>query len=103
MERPMIGVISQLEVSLRAHDLFDIQDGEGLSVTCRNGVVWITQSNDARDVVIAAGESFTLDRPGLALVAAPNGPASITVRKAEIDADNVMMEVLAAPTLSAAA
>jgi Protein of unknown function (DUF2917) len=70
------------EVALKARELLDIHDGEGLTVTCINGVVWITQSEDTRDIIVAAGQSFILDRPGLALVAAPVGPATITVRAA---------------------
>jgi Protein of unknown function (DUF2917) len=50
-----------------------------VAVSCVVGVVWITQSDDTRDVIVNAGESFVLDRPGLALVAAPIGPATITV------------------------
>jgi hypothetical protein len=99
----MIELTSDLEVSLRARELFDIHDGAGLSVTCRDGAVWITQSNDARDVVIEAGESFTLDRPGLALVAAPAGPASFTVGKPQLSANNVRPDLLATPILGAAA
>jgi hypothetical protein len=70
------------EVALKAHGLFDIRDGEGLTVSCTNGVVWITQSEDSRDIIVEAGQSFVLDRPGLALVAAPVGPATVSVRAA---------------------
>ena len=66
-------------IELKAHGLLDVHDGKGLTVTCVVGVVWITQSDDPRDVIVEAGESFVLDRPGLALVAAPVGPATITL------------------------
>lgn len=69
-------------IHLRARELLDIQDGEGLLVTCLGGAVWITQANDRRDIVIEAGESFVLDRPGLALVAAPAGAADVSVQAA---------------------
>jgi hypothetical protein len=70
------------EVEIKARQLFDIRDGEGLAVTCTNGVIWITQSEDNRDIIVQAGQSFILDRPGLALVAAPVGPATVMVRAA---------------------
>jgi hypothetical protein len=50
--------------------LLGIDHGEGSRVNCVEGAVWITQSNDPRDIVIKGGESFVLDRPGLALVCA---------------------------------
>ena len=53
--------------SLRLHD------AAGCTVTCCAGTVWITQERDARDVFLATGESFTLDRPGLALIRAEAG------------------------------
>ena len=70
------------EVELKVHELLEIRDGRGLRVACVNGVIWITQSEDTRDVIVGAGESFILDRPGLALVAAPVGPATVTVHTA---------------------
>jgi hypothetical protein len=53
---------------LRKGKLLDIQDGQGLQVTVLDGIAWITQSDDPRDIVIEAGQSFVLDRSGLALV-----------------------------------
>jgi Protein of unknown function (DUF2917) len=65
---------------LKAREILDIRDGEGLLVTCVRGVLWITQSNDTDDIVVSAGESFVLDRPGLAIVSAPLGPADLIVQ-----------------------
>jgi Protein of unknown function (DUF2917) len=73
---------SELLVQLNHHGLLDINDGQGLAVSCVEGTVWITQSNDPRDIVITAGQSFLLDKQGLALVAAPAGQATIAVRRA---------------------
>ncbi len=67
-------------VQLEPGELFDIEDGEGLAVTCVSGAVWVTQSYDPRDVVLTDGESFVLDRPGLALVSAPGGAAAVRLR-----------------------
>jgi hypothetical protein len=66
-------------VRLNTGELLDINDGEGFAVECLQGAVWITQSNDPRDVVLYAGESFVLDKPGLALVCAATGPAVVAV------------------------
>jgi hypothetical protein len=59
--------------------LIGIDHGEGSRVECIEGALWITQSNDPRDIVIKGGESFVLDRPGLAHVCAAAGPAVVAV------------------------
>jgi hypothetical protein len=61
-------------------EILDIRDGEGLVVSCLRGVLWITQSEDTDDIIVRPGESFVLDRHGLAIVSAPAGPADLTVR-----------------------
>ena len=66
---------------LRTGQLFSITDGAGFTVVCLEGSVWITQSDDARDIVLGAGQTFALDKPGLALVYAAAGPAALAVRK----------------------
>ena len=50
-----------------------VRDAAGCTVSCCAGTVWITQENDIRDVFLAAGESFTFDRKGLALIRAEKG------------------------------
>ncbi len=37
-------------------------------IDCEDGCLWITQDNDIRDIVLQRGESFTLDRPGVAIL-----------------------------------
>ena len=78
-EMDVTGKHSETAIGLIPHGLLDIQDGEGLAVRCLDGVVWITQSDDTRDIIVEAGRFFVLDSPGLALVTAPIGPASIII------------------------
>ncbi len=44
-----------------------IDDGQGYQLHCRSGEVWLTQQGDGRDIILAQGQSFTLDRPGKAV------------------------------------
>ena len=47
-----------------------LADARGSSIHCRHGRVWITQNGDPRDIVLVAGERFTLDRDSPAIVTA---------------------------------
>jgi hypothetical protein len=69
-------------LQLRTREVLDIRDGQGLAVRCVGGALWITQDGDTDDIVVKAGQCFVLDRPGLALVSAPVGPATVIVEKA---------------------
>ena len=51
-----------------------IQDGRGAWLRVRHGAVWITQDGGGKDVFLAAGESFCIERDGLTL-ASPLGRA----------------------------
>jgi hypothetical protein len=71
-----------IKLQMRAREVINIHDGEGLTVACLDGLLWITQANDSDDIVIHDGQSFVLDRPGLALVSAPVGPARVAIHAA---------------------
>jgi Protein of unknown function (DUF2917) len=55
-------------IALAARGVHRIDRAQGLSVTCFKGPVWITQTDDPRDIILAAGQSFVLDRKGTAVV-----------------------------------
>jgi DUF2917 family protein len=56
-----------------------MRDAAGRTVYTHVGRVWITEENGLRDVVLEAGESFRLARPGLAVVEAFSD-AAISIR-----------------------
>lgn len=47
-----------------------LRDGVGGTVCCRAGTVWVTEENQARDVVLEAGACHRLSQRGVALVQA---------------------------------
>lgn len=49
-------------------DLLRIQRGMGQSIAVFDGLVWITQDGDPRDIFVMGGETFTLDAKGPAIV-----------------------------------
>jgi len=58
-------------------EAFRMRDAVGQRISVLQGHVWITQDHDPRDVVLAAGEDFVIERPGLALVTPLDGAARI--------------------------
>ena len=81
---------SRFSMQLGAGQEFRLHDAAGWTVACSSGSVWITQEADTRDVFLNAGDSFILDRAGLALILARQNsalairpPASGKDRRAE--------------------
>ena len=56
--------------SLASQSLLKLHDARGRKLLVIDGMVWVTQDGDPRDVFIGAGESFEFDRAGLTLVQA---------------------------------
>ena len=55
-------------IRLPARSVQRIDSAKGQQITCLGGVVWVTQANDDRDIILSKGQSFILDRKGLAIV-----------------------------------
>ena len=53
---------------LTSGKLIVLQDSAGSRVNCMYGQLWITQENDGRDIILEAGQSYTLDRQGKAII-----------------------------------
>jgi hypothetical protein len=64
---------------LGAGQVLRVLDGAGSTICAREGSVWITEENQPRDVILEAGGCYRLRRPGLAVVNALRGEASITL------------------------
>jgi hypothetical protein len=57
-------------VQLEGRDLVGVRNARGALAFVESGTAWITQENDMRDVIVAAGEWFRFDRAGVAVVQA---------------------------------
>ncbi len=62
--------LNQDGLCMKPKQLLKVRGGVGHTIVCHSGSVWVTQDRDRRDIVLGAGESFALDRSGLALVQA---------------------------------
>lgn len=75
--------LNQNGLCLKKKQLVKVRGGIGHTVVCQSGSVWVTQDGDTRDVILRAGEAFTLDRDGPALLQAFE-PGAITIRQPDV-------------------
>jgi hypothetical protein len=68
-------------VALSGDQHLRMRDADGWTIKAGSGTLWITQESDSRDIVLKAGDSFVLDRPGSALVSSLDG-ATIFIKRA---------------------
>jgi quercetin dioxygenase-like cupin family protein len=52
--------ISAQEIAKNA--ILEVKQPYGVTIECMEGAVWVTLDGDSRDVVLDAGQSFTVDR-----------------------------------------
>jgi hypothetical protein len=57
-------------IHLRKGEIRRLPNGQGRRIEALSGSLWVTIDNDPRDIVVAAGEGFSLDRSGDALISA---------------------------------
>jgi hypothetical protein len=65
-------------IELPARALHSLADAKGSQITVTKGVVWVTQANDNRDMILSRGQSFIIDRDGLTVAFALRDAAFIT-------------------------
>lgn len=93
--------LNQNGVCLKRNQVLKVRGGRGHSIVCDSGSVWLTQEGDARDIVLNAGEAFTLDRRGLTLVLAFE-PGAIRITQAKPQAGASRLAGLLKSALSGA-
>ena len=62
--------LGQDGLCMKPKQLLKVRKGSRHTIVCQSGSLWVTQYGDRRDILLAAGESFVLDRDGPALVQA---------------------------------
>ena len=70
---------------LEPRQVLRLDGARGATVRATRGTLWLTFENDPRDVVLVAGDAFTIDRAGLTLVEA-QGEATLCVDARYVDA-----------------
>ena len=75
--------LNQDRLCLTRNQVMKVQGGIGHTVVCHRGAIWVTQYGDLRDVVLHAGETFTLDRDGIALMQA-FAQSAISIRRPDV-------------------
>ena len=73
--------LNQNGLCLKQIKVVKVRSGIGHTVVCHSGSVWVTQDGDTRDVILHAGETFTFDRDGPALLQAFE-PGAISIVQA---------------------
>ena len=56
-----------MNLALYRGSMLKIQDGRGVVVEVKRGMLWLTQEGDTRDRYIAAGDWLRLDADGLTI------------------------------------
>jgi hypothetical protein len=64
-------------VRLSPRQTLRLRDSAGSTICAVEGAVWITEENQARDIVLAEGNCYRLRNRGLAVVNPLGGTASV--------------------------
>ena len=71
--------MKQGAVRLGPNQTLRVVDGAGSTVCAVEGSVWITEENDARDIILERGNCYRLRNPGVALVNSLGGEAAVSL------------------------
>ena len=62
---------SKVRMTLKKHQLLSLRGAKPhVAIQCKDGVLWITNSNDNRDHIIVSTEKFSPRRKGTVLIQA---------------------------------
>ena len=65
-------------VRLGANQTLRLRDSMGSTVCAVEGSVWITEENQARDIVLSPGSCYRLQKRGLAIINSIGGTAAVS-------------------------
>jgi len=62
--------LTQASITLERYHALSMTDAAGAEVEVRTGQVWLTMDGDARDILLAPGDTHAIQRDGLTLISA---------------------------------
>jgi len=66
-------------VKLGPNQTLKVLDAAGSTVCALEGAIWITEENDARDIVLQPGGCYQLRHDGVAIVNSLGGEAAVSI------------------------
>lgn len=66
-------------LGIRRSSTLRLDDAQGSLIYVWHGTVWLTQERDSRDHLLRTGDSFQLDRAGMALISSVGDGAVISL------------------------
>jgi hypothetical protein len=67
----IVSQTNKIQLVLKRHQLLSLRGAKPrMAVNCRDGVLWITNSNDNRDHILGSGSYFSPKRRGNVLIQA---------------------------------
>lgn len=64
----MLHESTHLQLDLNADEAVALRPAKNSVVHCKRGIVWVTEENGDRDVVLRTGQSYRLTRPGRTVI-----------------------------------
>ncbi len=69
--------LGERELQLREHCPLRLSEANGVTVRCTRGVLWMTITGDAGDILLASGESYRIRGAGRIVIESIGGDASV--------------------------
>jgi hypothetical protein len=67
----IVSPTNKVKVILKQHQLLMLRGAQPrMAIACKDGILWITNSNDDRDRILPAGRSFSPQRKGNVVIEA---------------------------------
>jgi Protein of unknown function (DUF2917) len=73
-------------LNLTKGDLLELADARGTTLRVTRGTLWVTQERDQRDVVLGAGDTWTIERHGLTVGEAQGDAAVVVIGSGLVEA-----------------
>jgi hypothetical protein len=72
-------------VEMAAREAVTLQNVRGVTVRVTRGIVWLTQEDDGKDVILRVGDNWMVERDGATVLESQDGEAIVCVVGRRLD------------------